>query len=69
MFAGLLIKHHTVKVDECSKSVMNFGIGIANFWKAPNEPNKSEEKIRVGNQWGRGISYGILTPAYMRNQS
>ena len=43
------------------KCIIVFGIGIANFWKAPNEPNKSEEKIRVGNQWGRGTNYGILT--------
>ena len=48
-------------MDECSKYIIVFGIGIANFWKAPNEPNKSEEKIRIGNQWGRDTSYGILT--------
>ena len=40
------------------------GFGIANFWKAPNEPNKSEEKIRVGNQWGLGTSYLKLVKAY-----
>ena len=48
------------------KCIIFFGIGIANFWKAnfwkaPNEPNKSEEKLRVGNQWGLGTSYGIFT--------
>ena len=40
-------------------------VGIANFWKAPNEPNKSEEKIRVGNSGGEAQAMEYLPCAYM----